>query len=182
MHDDFPILAAIAADPAHPFQILGHLQSLGVRVTRSTLYRRVEALVGEGLLEASVDKGPSGHLRRTLRLTEAGRARLAGEVTTVLRQEPLESPLFALALNCAQAADTAALPALLRLRMAAAARTLTDEERRLAATADDEYWSVAGRERRVAHLKADVAWLQSVLGRRVVAPTAERRPGRFRAS
>jgi len=167
MNDDFPILATVAANPSHPYQMLDHLHQLGVRATRSTLYRRVDALVAGGILVSRDARGESGHVRRNLELTEAGRQRVAAEAVEVLRHEPLESPLFALALNCAEAADTQALPAILRMRMAGAARRLTDEERSLTSGGTEApYWQRAGQERRVAHLKADLTWLQSVIGRR----------------
>lgn len=173
MNDDFPILAAVAASPAHPYQLLDHLNTLGVKATRSTLYRRVDALIEAGLLVAHEERGERGHPRRALHLTDEGRRRVADDAIDAIRREPLESPMFALAVNCAQATDTTALPALLRMRMASAARRLTEEERTLASTRQEgEYWSRAGRERRVAHLRADVAWLQSVLSRREVAPAA----------
>jgi DNA-binding PadR family transcriptional regulator len=172
MNDDFPILAAVAAHPAHPYQLLDHLNMLGVKATRSTLYRRVDALIAMGLLEAHEERGERGHPRRALHLTEAGRRRVAEEAIDVIRKEPLESPFFALAVNCAQATDTTALPGLLRLRMAGAARRLTDEERQLALARDEpDPWSRLGRERRVAHLRADIGWLESILGRRE-APVA----------
>lgn len=172
MNDDFPILAAVAACPAHPYQLLDHLNALGVKATRSTLYRRVDALVESGLLIAHEERGDRGHPRRALHLSDEGKQRIARDTAEVLRTEPLESPLFALALDCAQAADTDTLPDLLKLRMATAARRLTEEERALAhASMDEEYWSRAGRERRVAHLRADVAWLQSVLARRAAGET-----------
>lgn len=181
MNDDFPILAAVAACPTHPYQLLDHLNTLGVRATRSTLYRRVDALVECGLLEAQEERGERGHPRRTLCLTPDGQSRIAADAADVLRTEPLESPLFALALDCAQATDTGVLPDVLRNRMATAARKLTEEERMLAQLAgDDEYWSRAGRERRIAHLRADVAWLQSVLARRTVVATGDAMGERIR--
>lgn len=167
MNDDFPILAAVAAYPAHPYQLLDHLNTLGVRATRSTLYRRVDSLVEAGLLDAREERGERGHPRRSLHLTETGRTRVARETADVLRREPLESPIFALALDCAQSTNTEMLPDVLKGRMALASRKLTEEERALAQEdMTAEYWSRAGRERRVAHLRADVAWLQSVLARR----------------
>lgn len=171
MTDDFPILAAVAASPAHSYQVLEHLQSIGVSASRSTLYRRVEALTGEGLLEAQEARGPRGHVRRDLRLTETGTARVAAEARQVLEEAPLESPIFALAVGCARVIDSAGLPAVLRQRMARAARQLTAEERALRSSGED--WPGMARERRIAHLRADVAWLQSVLGRRTIAATPE---------
>lgn len=171
MHDDFLILAAIAASPAHSFSILEHLQALGVPAARSTVYRRVDALLHDGMLEADEVRGPSGHLRRELHLTAAARALVAGDIREVLATAPLESPLFALAVGCARVTDTEALREVLKPRMATAARTLTQEERTLRTGAIEE-WNRIARERRVAHLQADIAWLQSVMGRRIVSGEA----------
>ena len=168
MTDDFPILAAIAANPTHPYQMLEHLHSLGVKTTRSTLYRRVEALVQAGLLAADDQRGPTGHYRRHLALTEAGRNRVGDEAGSVLRTEPLESPLFGLAVSAAGAAGLDGALDVLKQRMAAAARKLTEEERALREFAD-EPWARASRERRVVHLQADIAWLQGLLSRKAAA-------------
>ena len=165
MTEDFPILAAVAANPSHPYQMLEHLQSLGVKATRSTLYRRVDALVQARLLAAEDQRGPTGHFRRNLALTEAGRERIGAEAGTVLRSEPLESPLFGLAVAAAGAAGLEGALDVLKRRMAMAARKLTEEERALREFAD-EPWARASRERRVVHLQADIAWLQGLLSRR----------------
>ena len=179
MTDDFPILASVAANPAHPYQLLEHLNNLGVKATRSTLYRRVDGLVAEGLLEAKEERGDRGHIRRNLHLTETGRERLVAEAAEVVRVEPLESPLFALALNCAEVTRTGDLPNVLKTRMAGAARRLTEEEHALASSSEQpESWNLAARERRIAHIKADIGWLQGVLGRRAVASrTRDRQAG-----
>lgn len=170
MHDDFPILAAIAANPTHSYQVLEHLQGMGQRTTRSTLYRRIDALITQGLVCATEVRGAKGHIRRELALTATGMDQIARDTPEVLRTEPLESPLFALALGCARQTDTERLPELLKPLMASAARRLTAEERSLKATGDDPAdWSRVARERRIAHLQADIAWLQSILGRRLVA-------------
>ena len=66
MNDDFPILAAVAANPTHPYALLEHLQALGLHVSRSTLYRRVEALAAQGWLDADDIRGESGHYERHL--------------------------------------------------------------------------------------------------------------------
>lgn len=169
MHDDFPILAAIAASPGHAFEVLEHLQAVGQPASRSTLYRRVDALITLGLVVATEARGENGHTRRQLTLTPAGEATLARDVPKVLRSQPLESPLFALALGCATATDTDGLPDLLKPLMANAARRLTAEERTLNASATEAGdWQRVARERRIAHLQADIAWLQSILGRRLV--------------
>jgi DNA-binding PadR family transcriptional regulator len=173
MTDDFPILASVAANPAHPYQLLEHLNGLGVKATRSTLYRRVDVLVADGLLEAREERGNRGHIRRNLRLTPMGIERLTTDATEAVRAEPLDSPLFALALNCADITEAPDMANILRARMAGAARRLTEEERAMASSDDGaESWSLAARERRIAHLKADIGWLQSVLGRRTVGRAA----------
>ncbi|GAB4337438.1 MAG: hypothetical protein Kow0010_25620 [Dehalococcoidia bacterium] len=184
-NDDFAILAAIAAAESHPYRLLDHLGALGIQIPRSTLYRRVDALVAEGLLTARGTRGKNGHERRALTLTERGRERLAGLAGAIVRREPLASPRFALAIACARALDTTGLPEVLRSRMAAAARRLTAEERRLAALGDDvSFWERASQERQVAHLKADLQWLQELRARATRGPdgSAERthRPARPR--
>jgi DNA-binding PadR family transcriptional regulator len=178
MTDDFPILAAVAANPTHPYELLEHLRGLGVRMTRSTLYRRVDGLVGRFYLEAEDARSENGRFRRVLRLTEAGREAAGREATEVLRREPLESPLFALAVAAAGVSGRGDALDVLRPRLAAAARRLTDEERALR-IAEPEAWSQAARERRIAHLQADISWLQGLLGRRVVGRggVAARRAG-----
>lgn len=177
MNDDFPILAAVAANPTHPYALLDHLAQAGLAVTRSTLYRRVEALVAQGWLAADDIRGESGHFRRALSLTRRGRERLQAETREVLRSEPLESPLFALAVAAAGEEGAEALAAILKPRMALAARQLTEEERALR-TGSTEPGELA-RSRRVAHIQADIGWLQGVLGKRVVAGAAN---GAARAS
>ena len=166
MKTDFAILAAVAATPTHPYQVLDHLASAGINVTRSTVYRRVDALVEEGLLRAEDGRGANGHMRRSLTLTGTGKKRLAAEVAAVLAEKPLESPLFAVAVAAANVCEAGVADALLRRRMASAARRLTSEEQRLRAEADAPgAWSRASRERGVAHLQADIAWLQGVVRR-----------------
>src|SRR5204863_4819305 len=55
----------------------------------TTLFRsRVDALVAEGLLASSAERGDSGHLHRQLELTEGGRARVAEEALALLQREP----------------------------------------------------------------------------------------------
>lgn len=165
MTDDFPILAAVAANPTHPYALLEHLSAAGLPVTRSTLYRRVEALVAQGWLAADDIRGETGHYRRALSLTRRGRERLRTETREALTSAPLESPVFAFAVAAAGADGTENLAAVLKPRMALAARALTGEERELRDAAGAP---ALGRSRRIAHLQADIAWLQGLLGQRVV--------------
>ena len=165
MTDDFPFLAAVAADGAAPYRLLEHLDALGVSISRNTLYRRVGELVTQGLLRETKAKGERGS--RPLTLTRKGHARLRSGSARVLREESLASPLFALAVAAADAADDPETERILRERMSGAARQLTRAERADAA-AGDAFWAATERERRVAHLKADLQWLQTVVARRSV--------------
>lgn len=166
MNDDFPILAAVAANPTHPYALLDHLTRAGLPVTRSTLYRRVEALVAQGWLAADDIRGENGHYRRALSLTRQGRERLRGECRVALRTEPFESPAFGLALAATGHDAQDDLAAILKPRMALAARALTGEERAHASEPPGPAELV--RSRRIAHLQADIAWLQGLLGKRAV--------------
>lgn len=166
MNDDFPILAAVAANPTHPYALLDHLTRAGLPVTRSTLYRRVEALVAQGWLAADDIRGENGHYRRALSLTRQGRARLQAESREVLKTEPLESPVFALAVAAAGHEGAESLAGVLKPRMVLAARELTEEERSLRSTGSSP--ADLARSRRIAHLQADIAWLQGLLGKRAV--------------
>lgn len=172
MNDDFPILAAVAANPSHPYALLEHLQAAGLAVTRSTLYRRVEALEAQGWLEADDIRGESGHYRRALTLSKVGRERVTTEAREVIRSEPLESPVFSLAVGVLGTGGVEALADALKPRMALAARQLTVEERALK-TGNGADWSAAARERRVAHLRADLGWLQGLMGRRLLVDRRE---------
>lgn len=182
-NDDFSILAAVAAAESHPYRLLDHLNALGIPVARSTLYRRVDGLLREGMLTASASEGKNGHERRHLSLTERGRKRLAGLAAAIIRREPLESPRFGLALACARVLDTSELPGVLRMRMATAARQLTAEEQELARMEGNETsWDRASRERRVAHLKADLQWLQGVIARNAGVRAEETKERRLAAA
>ena len=164
MDGDFAIIAAIAANRGVSFELADHLQALGIAVPRSTLYRRLRCLIGAGLLQEELQRPVTRGSRRVLALTPDGYAWLAGEVSRALRTEPLESSLFALALGCVPELDRETLANVLKPRVASAALRLTDERRALTTeSANATYWSRIRRERQIAHLQADIDWLESVL-------------------
>jgi len=166
MTGDFCILALVAVEPAHPYRVLDHMNMLGLKMARSTAYRRVDALVEAGLLSSELGLSGRSQVRRQLAVTDTGREELAARAAQVLADEPLESPLFSLALYCAAELGSLDVEALLRSRMAGTARQLTAEERTLRERESGEAsWQQLGRERRVAHLQADLGWLQSVVRR-----------------
>lgn len=172
--DDFSILARLTSRPSHPYQLLEDLHQFGFKITRSTLYRRVDVLVTGGYLESREEPGERGKPRRSLYVTAAGRRRLRKEAGDALREEPMESPIFALALACAQKVGASAVPEMLQVRMSRATSELSEEEEVLAREAEDT-WFRAAHERRIAHLKADIDWLQTVLSRESGVIRARRR-------
>jgi len=174
MDSDFPILATVAAEPVHPFGLLRHLRSIGQSASRSTLYRRIDALVDSGELASKDERGPDGRVRRMLLLKKKGTLRLKKESIRVLEREPLASPLFALAISSAESLRDVMLTEVLRKRMSAAARTLTRTEGTLSKlNGDSGFWVRTSQEREVAHMKADLQWLQSVMRRKQVEAPPE---------
>ncbi|PFG73363.1 PadR family transcriptional regulator [Tepidiforma thermophila] len=163
MDASFAVLAALALSPAHPYALLDHLSALGLPVSRSALYRAVDALERDGLVTVQVETGETGHRRKRLELTDAGRERLAAAALGALRREPVDGPAFALALAAGDAIDAPGRGEVLRQRMAAAARRLTALERGLRGGAAGP--RAALEEREAAHLRADLAWLQGQLRR-----------------
>lgn len=163
MDAPFAVLAALALSPAHPYALLDHLASLGTPVSRSALYRAVDALEREGLVAASIEEGETGHVRRRLELSPRGRERLAAAAGAVLRREPVESPAFALALAAARAIGAEEVLRAVRERMAEAARRLTALERDLRTAEATPRADLDARM--AAHLRADIAWLQAQLRR-----------------
>ena len=105
-------------------------------MTRSTLYRRVEALLDQRMLQRQL--GGRGNYRRLLVPSPVGRERAETEAVEVLR--PILLP-----------------------RMSQAARQLTLEERLL------RQMAIKARKmaRCIAHLQADIAWLQRVISKRL---------------
>lgn len=162
-HAELAILAVIAARPSHPYAVLDHLGQVGIPASRSALYRNVDALVAEGFLVASLETGGRGPARRKLALSDRGSERLAWLADRAIRQLPLQSPLFSVAIGAAACIGRDRFDEILRYRLAAAARELTAGERRLATTTEP------GRlvqQRIVAHLRADVGWLQQAIAAR----------------
>lgn len=163
MDASFAVLAALALSPAHPYALLDHLSSLGTPVSRSALYRAVDALEREGLIVARVEAGETGHVRRRFELAPAGRERLAAAAGAVIRREPVESPAFALALAAARSIGANEALRAVRERMAEAARRLTVLERNLRVASETPRSDLDARM--AAHLRADIAWLQGQLRR-----------------
>ncbi len=164
--DELAILALVAAAPTHPYAVLDHLGTAGISTSRSALYRYVDALVADGALAQALQAGEHGPARRRLTLTGRGHERLAWLADRAIRQLPLQSPLFALAIGGAECIGEDRLSRLLKDRLAAAARDLTAHERDLGASPGPGRLK---QEREVVHLRADVGWLQHALARRLAS-------------
>jgi DNA-binding PadR family transcriptional regulator len=162
--DELAILAVVAARPSHPYAVLDHLNQAGVTASRSALYRNVDGLIDGGLLAGTLLPGSGGPARRQLALTERGRDRLGWLADRSIRQLPLQSPLFTVALGAAGCIGDGRMDELLATRLGGAARELTACERELSRA---EGPARLKYEREAAHLRADVGWLQHTLaGRR----------------
>jgi PadR family transcriptional regulator, regulatory protein PadR len=80
----FFVLTALVGEPRHGYGIVrevGELSNGRVNLRVGTLYGVLDRLVAEGLAERDREEVASGRLRRYYRITEAGRQRLAGEVS-----------------------------------------------------------------------------------------------------
>jgi DNA-binding PadR family transcriptional regulator len=173
MDADFPLLAMLAVGPANAHRLLRELERTGIPASRSTVYRRVEALLSAGLLDAREARQPRrgpGRPVRSLHLTERGLRLAADEAMDQVAHAPVDSPTFLLALACAASLAEPDLGRVLRGRLAEArlAREETAQELQwLAGRAPA--WRVAEVRRRLAHLTADVEWIEEVL-REVAGP------------
>ncbi len=180
MDADFPILATVATEPSHAASLQTDLQAIGLNVSRSTLFRRIDVLVASGEPRSKDERGPDGRARRMLSLSKKGAQRLKTVAAELLVQEPLASPMFALALSSAESLQDAELTEVLRTRMAAAARTLTQTERTLSKlTGQSGFWVRTSQERQVAHMKADLSWFQSVMRRKNTEEPSETQSSRL---
>lgn len=84
MHEPtFLILAALAAEPAHGYRVIQHVEELSdgrVRLRAGTLYAALDRLVGDGMLVVDREQVVDGRNRRYYAITSAGRDELATQV------------------------------------------------------------------------------------------------------
>jgi hypothetical protein len=164
MDADFPLLAALAVSPANAHRLLRELERAGVPASRSTVYRRVEALLAAGLLEAQEGRRPGGgpgRPVRSLRLTPQGLRLAADEAMDAVEHAPISTPRFLLALACAAVLHEPDLAPVLRRRIAEA-RMLREEEEQALGRPAVPAWRAAEIRRRLAHLDADIRWLEEM--------------------
>jgi DNA-binding PadR family transcriptional regulator len=82
----FFILTALAQRPLHGYGVMKAVAELSdgrLRLRAGTLYAALDRLTEDGLLAVDREEAVGGRLRRYYRLTDAGAARLAGEVTVM---------------------------------------------------------------------------------------------------
>jgi DNA-binding PadR family transcriptional regulator len=88
----FLILTALAATPMYGYAITQKVSGLsGERVVlrAGTLYAALDRLAEQGLVEVDREEAVQGRLRRYYRLTDAGAAALADEVSRLRRNATL---------------------------------------------------------------------------------------------
>jgi len=80
------LLAALAAGPAHGYDLLEQVRDLGVRVADpGGLYRALRAMERDGLVASWWEDSQYGPPRRTYQLAPEGRAELANEAVALRR-------------------------------------------------------------------------------------------------
>ncbi len=97
----FLVLTSLADTPRHGYSILREIDTMTSGRSRpavATLYRTVERLAADGLVEEHGSEVVDGRFRRTYRLTESGAALLATEAairasTARLARRRLRSPV-----------------------------------------------------------------------------------------
>lgn len=85
----FLILTALAARPQHGYGILLDVEEISasrVRLRPGTLYAALDRLTTDGWVAVDREEVVEGRLRRYYRLTDAGAARLAAEVSRLRAQ------------------------------------------------------------------------------------------------
>ncbi len=78
----FLVLTALADEPRHGYAILQEVEGMtsgGANPATATLYRTIERLTNDGLIEEVGSEVVDGRFRRTYRLTESGADTLAIE-------------------------------------------------------------------------------------------------------
>lgn len=96
----FLVLTALADQPRHGYGILREIDTITegeVKPRVATLYRTVDRMADEGLVEEHATEVVDGRFRRSYRLTETGRAALRAEAarrasTARLAQARLRRP------------------------------------------------------------------------------------------
>lgn len=82
------LLAALAGGPQHGYGLLRTVESITagqISPAVGSLYRVIDALARDGLIEIDHEETVDGRLRRYYRLSESGRAELALVTDTVSR-------------------------------------------------------------------------------------------------
>jgi len=85
--DVFEVLAALEAEDLHGYGILKAIESRGIRLAASLLYRKLRRLMEDGLVEESSYRREAledDSRRRYYRLTSSGRRVLASEARRIL--------------------------------------------------------------------------------------------------
>jgi DNA-binding PadR family transcriptional regulator len=165
-------LALLEERPMHPYEMyqlmLQRKDDRRVKVRPGSLYHTIDRLTREGLAEAiGTDREGKRPERTTYRITDAGRAALAGRLAGMLEVRAEEYPEFPLALSQAHNLPVDDVVGLLGRRLESLRASLAGLDRSAQLLGEREvperYWIDLDHER--AMLRAHIDWLEHLLDR-----------------
>ncbi len=176
--DELLLLGLLSGSSMYGYQlndVIEHHLPMFWRLKPSTAYSRLDRLSARGLVETKTERVGKRPERKVYDLTEAGRARFEQLLRANLRSADVPSPVGDLGVLFYRALPVDEVQALLAER-----RTATANQRpRLSELVERHPPLSAGRlvaEHSLAHLDAELAWLDGVLERALPAPAEPAAP------
>ena len=176
--DELLLLGLLSGSSMYGYQlndVIEHHLPMFWRLKPSTAYSRLDRLSARGLVETKTERVGKRPERKVYDLTEAGRARFEQLLRANLRSADVPSPVGDLGVLFYRALPVDEVQALLAER-----RTATANQRpRLSELVECHPPLSAGRlvaEHSLAHLDAELAWLDGVLERDLTAPAEPAAP------
>ena len=166
-------LALLHEEPMHPYEIFRTLEQRSetrlVRINAGAVYHAVERLVANGLAEAvGTEREGRRPERTTYRATEAGTAALLPRLTSLIADDHPFYPPFAVGLAEAPHLPKSQALAALRARRDRQAAALAWSEGTLASLREERNLPlrfVLDVDHEAAMVRAEVAWLDDIIGR-----------------
>jgi DNA-binding PadR family transcriptional regulator len=136
------VLSAVSARPMHPYEMAALMRARGkdrnTQIKWGSLYTVVRNLERHGFVAAAESVRRGGRPERTVyRITDAGRAELAGWIRELIAVPEREHPRFEAGLSAIEALTPDEVTALLFDRLAALERQNAERRAALAATEEE---------------------------------------------
>lgn len=163
------ILGLLAIAPMTGYDVKRHFASTAAHfwsADKAQIYRALAALVSDGLAEIEIVPGDGAPDRQVHHITDAGRAALRAWLTSPVERTTERDPFLARVFFAGELDDDE-LRALLDARRAAAEERLALYERMRDETATDRTLRLrlATLENGIAHLRAELSWIDDTEGR-----------------